>query len=90
MVTGHIRKRTTKDGKASYQIILETDRDPITGQRQRMYQTVNGTKKEAEAMLNNQTSNHSYTKLIAADRAMTSIVPSSYMRRPTHKTPRPY
>lgn len=53
MVTGHIRKRTTKGGKASYQIILETDRDPITGQRQRMYQTVNGTKKEAEAMLNN-------------------------------------
>ena len=52
MVTGHIRKRTTKGGKASYQIILETDRDPVTGQRQRMYQTVSGTKKEAEAMLN--------------------------------------
>ena len=52
MVTGHIRKRTTKGGKVSYQIILETDRDPVTGQRQRMYQTVNGTKKEAEALLN--------------------------------------
>lgn len=52
MVTGHIRKRTTKGGKASWQIILETDKDPITGKRQRMYQTVNGTKKEAEALLN--------------------------------------
>lgn len=51
MVTGHIRKRTTKDGKASYQIILETERDPLTGKRQRMYQTLNGTKKEAEATL---------------------------------------
>ena len=51
MLTGHIRKRTTKDGKASYQIILETDRDPITGKRQRMYKTVNGTKKEAESTM---------------------------------------
>ena len=51
-MNGHIRKRTTKGGKVSYQIILETDRDPVTGQRQRMYQTVNGTKKEAEAVLN--------------------------------------
>ena len=45
MVTGHIRKRTTKDGKASYQIILETDRDPLTGKRQRLHKTVRGTKK---------------------------------------------
>ena len=52
MVTGHIRKRTTKNGKPSYQIILETERDPITGKRQRLYETVNGTKKEAEAHLN--------------------------------------
>ena len=52
MVTGHIRKRATKSGKVSYQIILETERDPITGQRQRFYETVNGTKKEAEKRLN--------------------------------------
>lgn len=51
MVTGHIRKRATKSGKVSYQIILETERDPITGQRQRFYETVNGTKKEAERRL---------------------------------------
>lgn len=52
MSTGHIRKRQTKDGKTVYQVILESDKDPITGKRQRQYKTVNGTKKEAEAVLN--------------------------------------
>lgn len=52
MVTGHIRKRIAKDGKVSYQIILETDKDPMTGKRRRFYKTVNGTKKEAESQLN--------------------------------------
>lgn len=52
MITGHIRKRTAKNGKASYQLILETDKDPITGKRQRFYETVNGTKREAENRLN--------------------------------------
>ena len=51
MVTGHIRLRTAKDGKKSYQVIVETERDPLTGKRQRKYATVKGTKKEAEAML---------------------------------------
>lgn len=51
MATGHIRKRQTKGKVTSYQIILETDHDPITGKRQRIYKTINGTKKEAEAML---------------------------------------
>lgn len=51
MATGHIRKRQTKGKVVSYQIILETDHDPITGKRQRIYKTINGTKKEAEAML---------------------------------------
>ena len=51
-MTGHIRKRTNKGGKISYQIIIESDKDPITGKRQRTYQTVNGTKKQAEATLN--------------------------------------
>ena len=53
MVTGHIRKRPTKDGKASYQITLETEKDPVTGKRQRTFKTVRGTKKEAEATMNN-------------------------------------
>ena len=51
MSTGHIRKRISKDGKVSYQVILEFEADPKTGKRQRQYKTVNGTKKEAEAML---------------------------------------
>ena len=51
MSTGHIRKRITQDGKASYQVIVESDKDPLTGKRQRQYRTVNGTKKEAEAVL---------------------------------------
>ena len=51
MSTGHIRKRVTKDGKVSYQVILESEKDPLTGKRQRQYKTVNGTKKEAEAVL---------------------------------------
>ena len=51
MITGHIRKRNTKTGKPTYQIIIEAEKDPLTGKRQRIYRTVNGTKKEAEAML---------------------------------------
>ena len=49
---GHLRKRTTKNGRTSWQIIIETDRDPMTGKRQRSYFTVNGTKKEAESTMN--------------------------------------
>lgn len=51
MATGHIRKRTTKNGKTSYQIIIESEHDPLTGKRERQYKTVNGTKKQAEALL---------------------------------------
>lgn len=51
MTTGHIRKRVAKDGKISYQIIVESEKDPLTGKRQRQYATVNGTKKEAQATL---------------------------------------
>ena len=51
MVTGHIRLRTTKNGKKSYQVIVEAEKDPLTGKRQRQYVTVKGTKKDAEAIL---------------------------------------
>ncbi|AGB42060.1 site-specific recombinase XerD [Halobacteroides halobius DSM 5150] len=40
----HLRKR----GQNSWQICIEKGRDPITGKRNRIYKTVNGTKKEAE------------------------------------------
>lgn len=50
MATGHIRKRETKHG-ISYQVIVEGERDPITGRRERHYKTVNGTKKQSEAVM---------------------------------------
>lgn len=53
MYTGHIRTRKNSDGKASYQLIIEGDRDPITGQRQRRYESIKGTKKDAEITLIN-------------------------------------
>lgn len=52
MATGYIRPRTSKDGKTkSFQVIVETEKDPLTGKRQRQYKTVKGGKKEADAML---------------------------------------
>ncbi len=51
MATGHLKPRKTKDGKTSYQIVIELDRDPVTGKRDRRYKTVNGTKKQAEKKL---------------------------------------
>lgn len=50
MATGHIRKRTSKTG-SSWQLVVECDRDPITGKRERTYSTFKGTKKQAEAEL---------------------------------------
>ena len=51
MATGHLRLRKSKTGEVSYQLIVETDRDPMTGKRERYYHTVKGTKKQAEAAL---------------------------------------
>ena len=51
MATGHVRKRVNKDGSTSYQVVVESDRDPLTGKRERHYKTVNGTKKQAEAVM---------------------------------------
>lgn len=48
-MTGHIRKRTTKSGN-SWQVILDKGVDS-KGKRLREYITVNGTKKEAQAIL---------------------------------------
>lgn len=50
MATGHYRERKTKSG-VSYQLTVETDRDPITGKRERHYETFKGTKKQMEARL---------------------------------------
>lgn len=51
MATGHIRKRLNKNGSVSYQLIVESERDPLTGKRERTYKTISCTKKQAEATL---------------------------------------
>ena len=51
MATGHLKPRENKDGSKSYQIVIELDRDPVTGKRIRQYKSVKGTKKQANAIL---------------------------------------
>lgn len=51
MAAGHIDPRKNKDGSISYQLVVEVERDPLTGKRRRYYKTVRGTKKEANAAL---------------------------------------
>jgi integrase len=46
-VRGHIRKRGVK----SYQIAIHMGRDPKTQKPQYMYETIRGTKKDAETRL---------------------------------------
>lgn len=51
MATGHIRRRVSKKtGEVSWQVTVEGEKDPLTGERQRSYKTVKGTKKQAEAV----------------------------------------
>lgn len=53
MASGHLRKRPLKNGKHSWQIVIERDIDPETGERDRIYKTVKGgTKKQAEKEMN--------------------------------------
>jgi len=49
--TGHVRKRSTKSGITTYQIVVEEDSDISTGKRKRYYKTVKGSKKQAEKAL---------------------------------------
>lgn len=51
MSTGHIKTRTGKDGKISYQLVVEVEADPVTGKRNRYYRTVKGTKKQVQEAL---------------------------------------
>ena len=45
MATGHLRPIENKKGK-SWQIVLELERDPVTGKRERRCKTVKGSKKQ--------------------------------------------
>ena len=46
--TGHVRKRETKSGITSYQIIVEEESTDSSGKRKRYYKTFKGNKKDAE------------------------------------------
>lgn len=50
MATGHYRERKNKTG-TSYQLIVETNRDPVTGKRERYYETFRGTKAQMKVRL---------------------------------------
>ena len=52
MFTGHIRQRKNNSGKPTYQLVLEGDRDPLTGKRNRKFESIKGNKKDAEVALN--------------------------------------
>ena len=41
-----------KNGTVSYQIVIEGEKDPVTGKRMRSYQTVHGKKRDAIRMMN--------------------------------------
>jgi integrase len=44
---GHVRRR----GRDSWTVVVNLDRDPITGKRRQLWRSVKGTKREAEALL---------------------------------------
>ena len=65
LVSGHIRKRETKSGSPSYQIINELPFNYEKGKRNRIFKTVKGTKKEAEKVMRkmmDDLENHTYVE----------------------------
>ena len=53
--TGHVRKRTTKSGITTYQVIVEEESSFANGKRKRYYKTIQGGKKQAEKVIINTT-----------------------------------
>ena len=63
--TGHVRKRNTKSGITTYQIIVEKESDTKTGKRERYYKTIKGSKKDAERAMRSfitELENQTFTK----------------------------
>ena len=50
--TGSVRTKKGKNGEIAYQIVIEGERDPVTGKRMRSYQTVHCKKREAIRLMN--------------------------------------
>ena len=51
MASGNIVERKRNNGRISYEITVEGERDAFTGKRNRVYKTIKGTKKEALALM---------------------------------------
>ena len=51
MATGSIREKKTKSGEIHYQITVEGGRDELTGKRIRAFKNINGSKREAKALM---------------------------------------
>ena len=49
--TGHVRKRTTKSGITTYQVIVEEESSFANGKRKRYYKTIQDGKKQAEKVM---------------------------------------
>lgn len=49
--TGHVRKRTTKSGITTYQVIVEEESSFANGKRKRYYKTIQCGKKQAEKVM---------------------------------------
>lgn len=64
-ISGHVRKRNTKDNQLHYQVIIELPNDKSTGKRKRLYKTIKGTKKQAEHYMREKIAeleNHTYIR----------------------------
>lgn len=51
MATGSIREKKTRSGEIRYQITVEGGRDELTGKRIRVFKNINGSKREARAVM---------------------------------------
>ncbi len=63
--TAHLRKRETKSGITTYQIVAEEEAGFATGKRKRFYKTVKGSKKQAEKAMRDfisEIENQTFTK----------------------------
>ena len=64
MATGNIVERMTKSGKRRYEITIEGDRDPLTGQRNRVYKRVDCSEKEAKKIMHRMINDMEQNKIV--------------------------
>ena len=64
MATGNIVERMTKSGKRRYEITVEGDRDPLTGQRNRVYKRVDCSEKEAKKIMHRMINDMEQNKIV--------------------------